>query len=74
MPDIAIGGIYLHYKNKKYRVTAIARHSETLEEMVVYEALYDNELGSVWVRPKSMFTEEVDIGGYCGPRFRLIEE
>ena len=56
-------GVYQHYKGKKYRVIAFARHSETLEEMVVYQALYNSkEFGenAVWVRPKKMFFEEVN--------------
>lgn len=69
--ELKIGGLYVHYKNKKYRVTGVARHSETLEEMVIYEALYENDLGKVWVRPKKMFLENVVVGDYRGPRFRL---
>ena len=71
MQDLIIGGTYVHYKNKKYKVTGVARHSETLEELVVYEALYPNELGQLWVRPKQMFLEEVTTSDYQGPRFRL---
>lgn len=69
--ELKIGATYIHYKNKKYLVTGVARHSETLEEMVIYEALYENDLGKVWVRPKKMFLEEVVVGDYRGPRFRL---
>lgn len=72
MQDLIIGGTYIHYKNKKYKVTGVARHSETLEELVVYEALYPNELGQIWVRPKRMFLEEVTTPDYQGPRFRKI--
>lgn len=72
MQDLIIGGTYVHYKNKKYKVTGLARHSETLEELVVYEALYPNELGQIWVRPKRMFLEEVTTSDYQGPRFRLV--
>lgn len=71
--DLKIGGLYVHYKNKRYKVTGVARHSETLEEMVIYEALYPNDLGKVWVRPKKMFLETVSAGEYRGPRFRLEE-
>lgn len=74
MSELHIGGIYSHYKNKRYKVTGVARHSETLEEMVVYEALYENDLGKVWVRPKKMFLEEVTVGDYSGPRFRFTGE
>ena len=63
-------GVYRHYKDKLYRVIGVARHSETLEELVVYEALYTNALGQLWVRPKTMFLEDVIAGDYRGPRFR----
>ena len=70
-------GIYEHYKKKRYQVIGVARHSETLEEMVVYRALYDSEeFGdqALWVRPKAMFLEEVEIDGKLVPRFRYISE
>ena len=69
--NIMIGGKYEHYKGKPYRVLAVAKHSETLEEMVVYRALY-GEFG-IWVRPASMWNEIVDKEGYHGPRFQYIE-
>lgn len=72
MPELAVGGTYLHYKKKKYKVIGTARHSETLEEVVIYETLYENELGKTWVRPKTMFLEEVITKDYKGPRFKLI--
>lgn len=50
-------GIYQHYKGKKYRVIGVAKHSETLEDMAVYEALYENELSKLWIRPLKMFCE-----------------
>ena len=68
-------GIYEHYKGKKYKVIGIARHSETLEELVVYMALYDSkEFGrnALWVRPKKMFLETVIVDGKEVPRFRYI--
>lgn len=67
------GAIYLHYKNKKYKIMGVAIHSETLEELVVYEALYKNDLGQLWVRPKKMFLEVIEGADYKGPRFRRIE-
>ena len=73
MQDLVIGGTYRHYKNKYYRVTGLARHSETLEEVVIYEAQYENELGKVWVRPLKMFTEKIKTDTYEGPRFTLID-
>ena len=68
------GDLYRHYKNKLYRVIGTARHSETLEELVVYEALYHNDLGSLWVRPLGMFMEEIVIDGLRQRRFAPVEE
>ena len=64
-------GRYRHYKGRDYRVVGIARHSETLEPLVVYQALYDER--GLWVRPASMFTELVrDNAGLRVPRFSFI--
>jgi hypothetical protein len=71
-PPIVPNQIYLHYKGKKYRIVCVAKHSETLEDMVVYEALYENELGKLWIRPKKMFEEVLNIDGQTTPRFRLL--
>lgn len=65
-------GFYEHYKGNQYRVLAIARHSETLEELVVYQAQY-GERGT-WVRPLTMFIEDVDYAGKRLPRFRFLHE
>lgn len=67
---LPIGGEYEHYKGHRYKILAIARHSETLEEMVVYQAL-DGER-AVWVRPLAMFLENVTIDGQEKPRFRTV--
>ncbi len=72
MEDIKINGIYEHYKGKKYQVLEIAKHSESLEDLVIYRALYDDH--KVWARPISMFSELVEINGKYIPRFRYIEE
>ena len=64
--------LYRHYKNKPYKFVGTAKHSETLEDMVIYECLYDNPSAKVWVRPKGMFFENVDIGGRMKPRFEKI--
>jgi len=64
-------GRYRHYKGNEYEVVDIAKHSETLEELVVYRALYGSH--DVWVRPLKMFIEEVEIGGKKVPRFEYIE-
>ena len=60
-------GRYRHFKGNEYRVLAMARHSETLEEMVVYQALYGEH--GLWVRPASMWLEQVEREDYSGPRF-----
>lgn len=70
-------GIYKHYKSGCYEVIGIARDSETHEEMVVYRAVADSPdfpTGSLWVRPKPMFMENVEVDGKVMPRFRLIEK
>ena len=65
-------GKYEHYKGNKYEVIGVAKHSETLEELVVYRALYgDNNL---WVRPLKMFLEIVEIEGKKVSRFKFIEK
>lgn len=64
-------GKYRHFKGGMYELIGIARHSETLEPMVVYKALYDE--GGLWVRPAAMWTQQVERDGYCGPRFQYIE-
>jgi hypothetical protein len=68
-------GKYQHYKTQNfYQVIAVAKHSETLEELVVYEALYDNPTSKFWVRPLKMFKEKVVANGKKVPRFKFIEE
>jgi hypothetical protein len=68
--SININGIYEHYKGKFYKVLAVARHSETLEELVVYQCLYGDR--SIWVRPLAMFTETIAIDGKERLRFAPI--
>lgn len=63
-------GLYRHYKGQSYRVLGVARHSETEEVLVIYQALY-GEFG-LWVRPLSMFTEAVEVDGERVPRFALV--
>ena len=65
-------GVYEHYKGGKYRVLGVAKHSETLEDLVVYEALYENEISKLWARPLQMFLEEVEIDCKQVPRFRYL--
>lgn len=64
-------GIYQHYKGKQYEVVGVARHSETLESMVVYKALYQTSGGNLWVRPLKMFTEKIVIEGKEVARFEF---
>lgn len=69
-------GAYRHFKGGTVQVLGLAHHSETLEELVVYEALYACRSfgkGSLWVRPKRMFVEEVEHHGTRMPRFTRIE-
>lgn len=66
-------GIYQHFKGKKYRVIGLVKHSETLESMVLYETLYDNPEGRLWVRPQKMFFEKVIVDGLEVDRFKKIE-
>ncbi len=60
-------GLYRHYKGNLYEVVGTARHSETLEPMTVYRALYGEQ--GLWVRPAAMFAEQVTIDGVLRPRF-----
>ena len=63
-------GRYRHYKGKENTVIGVARHSETEEELVVYRQEYGDR--SLWVRPKAMFLETVEVEGQAVPRFRYI--
>jgi hypothetical protein len=65
-------GKYKHYKGNLYEVLGVAKHSETLEELVVYKALYQPEGENLWVRPLAMFTESVEINGTTVERFAFI--
>ena len=64
-------GKYRHFKGNEYELLGIASHSETMEPMVVYRALYGER--GLWVRPLSMWTEIVERDGYHGPRFQYID-
>ena len=65
-------GKYRHFKGNEYEVLAIANHSETMEKMVVYKALYGDM--EIWVRPLSMWNEEVTRDGKTFKRFEYIGE
>jgi hypothetical protein len=75
--QLVIGGTYEHYSGNWYQVTAIARHSETLEEYVVYSQLANGETNdttsNVWIRPLPMFVETVSISGQQVPRFKFVQ-
>jgi len=64
-------GRYRHYKGGEYEVLGVARHSETLEPLVVYRALRDPS--SLWVRPHAMFFERIEVDGRYRPRFAAID-
>lgn len=64
-------GKYRHYKGQEYEVIDVVKHSETLEELVLYKQLYGEQ--SLWVRPYSMFFEQVEIGGKTMLRFEPID-
>ncbi len=68
MSEIKLGK-YRHFKGKDYEVVGFAKHSETMEEMVIYHVCGEEQL---WVRPAIMFTEEIERDGYKGPRFKYI--
>ncbi len=68
-------GKYKHYKGNLYEVIAVAHNSETLEEMVVYKALYDTPdfgYGAIWIRPLVMFEEVIVIDGRSLKRFEMV--
>lgn len=64
-------GVYEHFKGKKYKVLGVGRNSETLEEMVVYQALYGD--GALWVRPIGMFLDEKEVNSKKVPRFKYVK-
>lgn len=64
-------GKYRHFKGGEYEVVALAKHSETQEEMVVYRALYG--AGEIWVRPAAMWNEKIERAGKTFSRFTFIE-
>lgn len=64
-----VAGVYRHYKGQPYRVLGVARHSETMEPLVVYQALYGDH--GLWVRPATMFSEIIEVDGAPVARFTL---
>lgn len=65
-------GKYRHFKGKEYEVIGVATHSETLEELVVYKALYGDY--GLWVRPLKMFLEDVEVNGKIIKRFEYVSK
>jgi hypothetical protein len=70
LPDTPTG-MYRHYKGGEYEVLGAARHSETLEPLVVYRPLYN--ASGLWVRPHTMFFERIEFAGKWQPRFTRIK-
>ena len=73
--DIIKKGRYLHFKDKSYELVDIVFHSETQKELVLYKQLYKSnthDIGTLWVRPKEMFFENVEVNGKKVPRFKYI--
>ncbi len=66
-------GRYRHYKGNEYRVLGMARHSETLEPLVLYQALY-GDTSALWIRPQPMFLETVQVAGAVLPRFQRLAD
>lgn len=69
---IKIGKKYRHFKGNEYLVLHLAKHSETLEDLIVYQALYGER--GIWVRPLAMFEEKVEINGKLVNRFEVVDE
>lgn len=67
-------GKYRHYKGSFYRVVGVGKHSETLEDLVFYECLYENPKAKLWARPVKMFQEKVLVEGKMVSRFKYIGE
>lgn len=72
--NVVPGGIYRHYKGMLYKAHGLVKHSETLEDLVLYETLYENKLGKMWVRPAAMWSEKVTVDGKAVERFALVKE
>lgn len=75
--DVKVGALYRHFKNHLVRVIGVAKHSETQEELVIYEKMEDvgdAKKGSLWARPKAMFLEDVTREGRTFPRFQYVDD
>lgn len=71
MPQIKLG-LYQHFKGKKYKVIGLAKHSETLENLVIYQAQYGKK--QIWARPDNNFSEKIIIKNKKVPRFKLVKK
>lgn len=69
MSNIVENTLYKHFKGNTYKVLSVAKHTETCEDMVIYQCL---KTGKVWARPLTMFSDNVDTPDYKGPRFTKI--
>jgi hypothetical protein len=70
---IKSGQIWQHFKGGKYKIIAVAKHSETLEDLVIYESLYDNVTSKYWARPLADFLGTKNIDGKEIQRFKLVK-
>ena len=69
-----VPGYYRHFKGKKYLALGLAKHSESLDPLVIYVSLYENETSQMWARPLDMFIDQVEFKGKMIPRFKLIKK
>ncbi len=69
--DVKINGVYRHYKGNVYKVLAVAKHSETLEDLVIYQDT--NNDSKIWARPLAMWNDEVQVNDKLVKRFELIK-
>lgn len=65
-------GVYEHFKGKRYELLDVGKDSESLEEVVIYKALYGD--GQIWIRPLKMFLGKVELNGKKVPRFKFVGE
>jgi len=72
MDKVKVKGIYQHFKGSSYQVLGVAKHSESLEELVIYQHLDGDK--EIWARPTAMFLDEVEVDGKKVPRFKYIDK